>query len=185
MLDLNSARWKKLRAYCGNASAVPKQIRAFQNAPSEQTFDKLRGTLTGEGDIRPSEAFYAALPHITVTLEHLSPQERVEYLCHLGWAIALAGLPSAVRVPRDLSGAHRKAVGKLRSLVAANLQVKVDRGTLPYLLGTMAATSGEHRLALGLIHTESVITCPKCGTYLEVRCPKCGKAFQCWPELFT
>src|ERR1700730_4351604 len=88
MLDLNSARWKKLRAYSGNASSVPKQIRAFQNAPSEQTFDNLVETLTGNGDIWPSEAFYAALPYITATLEHLSPQQRVENLCHLGWAIA-------------------------------------------------------------------------------------------------
>ncbi len=183
MLDLNSTRWKKLRAYFGNASSVPEQIRAFQNAPSEQTFGNLRDTLTGHGDIRPSEAFYAALPYITATLEHLSPQERVEYLCHLGWAIALARSPSALRVPRDLAGAYRKAVGKLRSLVAATMHVKVKRVYFPYLLAAMAATSSQHLLALGLIHAESVITCPKCGN-LEVRCPKCGKAFQCWPELF-
>src|SRR5947199_74272 len=80
--------------------------------------------------------------------------------------------------------AYRKAVGKLRSLVAASLHVTVKRVYFPYLLAAMAATSGQHLLALGLIHAESVITCPKCGN-LEVRCPRCGKAFQCWPELFA
>src|SRR5438309_5874193 len=117
-LDLKSSRWSELEAYSGNASDVPALLRRFRKTPNAKTFHDLRGCLIGDGDIKATSAFYAALPHIVEVLRRSKPRLREEALCHLGWAAALAAFESP---PASIRAAYKVGLAQMGSMAAEAL----------------------------------------------------------------
>jgi hypothetical protein len=183
MIPLNSPRWNDIQAYAGPASLVPPQIMEFQKRPDSNSFDVLWDTITGEGDIRVTPAFFASFPYIVAVLESLDPVARVEFCGHLGWAVALTGLPGSLGPPPDVADPYATALNVFRSLLPETMLAAPDEVHLRYLLAAMAASSNDYRVALGLIHADTTLTCPACQKF--VRCAACGASLETWRELFA
>jgi hypothetical protein len=165
-LDLNSSRWSELEAYSGNASDVPALLRRFAERLDSEAFDDLVARLTGDGDIKATTAFYAALPHIVGVLSRVQPGLREEILCHLGWAAALAAFESP---PADLRAAYQVGLVQMGDIAAEALHTgKFCR----YLLAAVAAARQDPVAALALVHLDDALCCPRCGILLN--CPSCN-----------
>src|SRR5260370_12075611 len=106
LLPLAPPRWNEIQAYAGPASLVPQQIMEFQKQPDSNSFDQLWDTITGEGDISVTPAFFPSIPHIVALLVGLGPVVRVQFFCHLGSAVALAGLPGSPIPPAEIAAAY-------------------------------------------------------------------------------
>jgi hypothetical protein len=183
MIPLDSPRWNDIQAYAGAASLVPQQIMEFQKRPDSNSFDRLWDTITGEGDIRITPAFLASFPHIVAVLMGLDPVVRVEFCCHLGWAVALTGLRGAPSPPVDVADSFAAALKEFRKLLPDTMLAASDQTQLRYLLAAMAASSHDYRIALGLIHADDALACPMCREFL--RCRACGASLETWPDLFV
>jgi hypothetical protein len=117
----------------------------------------------------PSEAFYAALPHIISALDRLPKSDRDPILSTLGWAAALSCFETC---PEDLSSSYNSSVAKLGRCAVAALSDNARPECKNYLLAAYAVACGEPAAAMTLIRLDDALNCPKCGHY--VNCPHCG-----------
>ena len=168
-LDLGSSRWSQLAAYAGTAEDLPALLRQFRQNPDLKAFDKLRIRLTGDGDIRESEAFYAALPHIVGVLSKIQQQPREEMIGQLAWAAAVA---AGAEPPRGLREAYSVALEQLAELAVETLRHSKERQFRTYLLAAIAVGVGEPNAALAIVNLDASLCCPRCGHLID--CPSCG-----------
>jgi hypothetical protein len=137
--------------------------------PNAETFEELRVCLTGDGDIKATSAFYAALPHIVEVLRRSKPRLREEALCHLGWAAALAAFESP---PAGIRAAYKVGLAQMGSMAAEALHAGAKPVFRRYLLAAFAVAHQEPIAALALVHLDDALCCPRRGILLN--CPSCN-----------
>jgi hypothetical protein len=151
-LDLDSARWTELTHAYGDASDIPKLLRALESTPpsdgDQEPWFSLWSALAHQGNVYP--ASFAAIPYVVQALAAAPTRADSSYFQFPAW-IEICRARSGTPIPSDLLPAYLDALARLPSLAIAATNELVEDDVLRSALAAIAAAKGAHAMAEALL----------------------------------
>ena len=166
MLSLDDPQWKNLQTNYGDGSRAAELLRAAaKDAPVDSWYDDLFQELCHQYTV--SEAAYPALPHLAALAEK-NEAARIPLLVLVGACYGAAQSEDAAPIIAEFQAEWHAAARKAIPLVCQSLSEQgISDNELRYLLSSLAALHGDHKLADFIEGYDSIVECPNCGTFID------------------
>lgn len=171
MLPLDGPRWLSFKVFFGESAELPRRIKAWQTGIATKREPTLRAELTEQflHQFSITEAAYAAVPHVIVTLASLPPRRRLEALAEVGLVEAARQGDGTPRIPHGLSGAYTASIERARAMSLELFSLKWSKDEFRHLLSFTASLHGHGVLGELLFNLGCLGgSCPSCGEFVHL-----------------